>query len=205
MALVVGSLPDLGSPDRVAAFFASNGATLKFVIACVSLGFLFFLIYLGSLIDRLRCVEGSGPLAGTAFAAAVMFMTLFNAAVGLDAAAGLLYETASPDVVYALHTAAFVLAAPAAFVGVAFFCAIALLVFSVGALPRLVGWAALAAIVANACAIGGVFAASGPLNSGNGLLGGIVVPLFAWVLWIALDGYTTLRSSRAERQRVARP
>jgi hypothetical protein len=193
MAIVVGALPELDSADETERFLAAHGDALKLVIGFASLGFLFFLGYLGSLVERLSAADGSGPLARTAFASALMFMTLFNAAIGLDAAAGLLRESSTPEITHALHTAGFVLHAPAGFVGVAFFVATALLAFKVGALPRWLGWFAVVGVAANVGAIGGVFSASGPLNSGNGVLGGVALPLFAWVLWICLDSVATLR------------
>ena len=66
---------------------------------------------------------------------ALMFMTALNVALGLDIAGGLLVD-ADPSSTYALHTAAFLLAAPAAFAGVAFFVAVAAFAFQTGALPR---------------------------------------------------------------------
>ena len=102
---------------------------------------------------------------------ALMFMTALNIALGLDIAGGLLVD-ADPTSTYALHTAAFLLAAPAAFAGVTFFVAVAALGFETSALPRWSAWLAVAGVVANAGAVLGVFTLTGPLNSGNGLLGG---------------------------------
>ena len=196
MAIVVGALPELDSADQIEHFLAPHGDALKLVIAFASLGFVFFLGYLGSLVERLSAADGSGPLPRMAFASALMFMTLFNTALGLDSAAGLLRESSTPEITHALHsTAGFVLHAPAGFVGAAFFVATALLAFEVGALPRWLGWFAVFGVAANVGAIGGVFSASGPLNSGNGVLGGVALPLFAWVLWICLDSVATLRGA----------
>jgi hypothetical protein len=195
MVIILGALPELDSVGEVDRFFAANDDSLKPVIAFVSFGFLFFLGYLGSLVERLRAVDDSGPLARIVFASALMFMTLFTAALGLDATAVLFHETSTPELTHALHSAGFILHAPAGFVGAAFFIALALLAFEVGALSRWLGWFAVAGVAANAGAIGGIFSAGGPLNSGNGLLGGVALPLFLWVLWICLDSVATLRSS----------
>jgi hypothetical protein len=195
MALVVRELPELDSATDTNAFLNGNGDLLKTVIASVSVGFFCFLSFLAALVQHLDDVEGGGVLKWLGLASALMFMTLFNAAVGLDAAAGLLHETSTPEVTHAVHTAAFVLAAPAALVGVAFFFAVAAAAFDLGAFPRYLGWAGVLAAGANLLALGGIFAASGPLNSGNGALGGIVVPLFAWVVWILIAAVWMLRST----------
>lgn len=193
MVIVLGELPELDSVGEVDRFVAANDDSLKLVIAFVSFGFLFFLGYLGSLVERLNAAAGAGALARVVFASALMFMTLFCAALGLDAAAVLFHETSTPELTHALHGAGFMLHAPASFVGAAFFIALALLAFELDALPRWLGWFALAGVAANVGAIGGVFSAGGPLNSGNGVLGGVALPLSFWVLWICLDSVATLR------------
>src|SRR5215207_141128 len=139
MGLVVGDLPELDSAAEIDTFFSESGDLLKVVIACVGVGFFCFLSFLAALAQHLHVAEGGGVLKWLALTSALMFMTLFNAAVGLDAAAGLLHETSTPEVTHALHTAAFVLAAPAALVGVAFFVAVAAAAFESGPSPG--GWA----------------------------------------------------------------
>jgi hypothetical protein len=195
LGLVVGDLPELDSVAEIDTFFSESGDLLKVVIACVGVGFFCLLSFLAALAQHLQDAEGGGVLKWLALTSALMFMTLFNAAVGLDAAAGLLHDTSTPEVTHALHTAAFVLAAPAALVGVAFFVAVAAAAFDIGAFPRWLGWAGVLAAIANLLALGGIFSASGPLNSGNGALGGIVAPLFAWVVWILLAAVWMLRST----------
>jgi hypothetical protein len=87
---------------------------------------------------RLRQAEGSGPLTWIAFAGALMFMTSLNIAVGLSAA--LLSGRSGPDIAGALHSAAFVLAAPVALAGAPFFGATAGVSLTARAFPRFVGW-----------------------------------------------------------------
>jgi hypothetical protein len=200
MALVVGDLPALDSAADVERFFSDQGELLKVVIACVSVGFFFYLGFIAALVQHLQVADTPGTLTWLTFASALMFMTLFNAAVGLDAAAGLVFETSTTELTHALHTAAFVLAGPAALVGVAFFVAVAAVALACGGLARWLGWLAVLAAAANLGALGGIFSASGALNSGNGALGGIVVPLFAWVMWIFVAAVWMLGSAAQRPQ-----
>jgi hypothetical protein len=181
MGLVVLQAPDLGSSGEIHRFYSGHGDLLVVVALLVSVGFFFFLCFLGTLVDRLRGAEASGPLSWVAFASALMFMTSLNIAVGLVATAGLLSETTSPDALQAMHAAAFVIAAPAAPAGTAFFAAIAALSFGAAAFPRRLAWAAVIGALANVGALGGVVSLTGPLNAGNGIVGGPAVPVLAWV------------------------
>jgi hypothetical protein len=148
---------------------------------------------------RLRQAEGPGPLTWIAFAGALMFMTSLNIAVGLSAAAALLSGRSGPDIAGALHSAAFVLAAPVALAGAAFFGATAVVSLTAGAFPRFVGWGAVIAAVANIGAISGIFSLTGPLNSGNGAIGGIAAPVLAWVAWILLVSLWLLTGTPDQR------
>jgi hypothetical protein len=184
MLLIIPRLPDLGSPARVDDFYRSHGDLLKVVILLVSVGFFFFLCFLGTVVEHLRSVAIPGPLPWIAYGSALMFMTSLNIAVGLAATANLLHPTDSPDIVRAIHTAAFVLAAPVALAGTAFFAAISAMSFETSVFPRWLAWVAAVAALANLGAVGGVFSLFGPLNSGNGIVGGIAAPILAWLVWI---------------------
>jgi hypothetical protein len=199
MAVAIPRLPDLGSANRVAEFWRSNTALMRVVIVSVSVGYLFLLVFLGALTDRMRRFEGPGPLAFAAFGSAVMFMTLLNVAVGLDAAGGLLLPTAGPDATYLLHAAGFILAAPAAFAGVAFFAALAVLIRRTAVFPRWLGRLALLGAVGNVGAVGGSLTLTGPWNAGNGVLAGIAAPLGLFLLWTACASAWWLRDLRPGR------
>jgi hypothetical protein len=183
MAIAILRLPDLASAAEVNQFWDENLGLMQFVIASVSVGFLFLLVFLGGLAAWLQ--RAGSALAFTAFGSAVMFMTALNVALGLDIASGLLRENGSTETSYALHVAAFLLAAPAAPAGAAFFVAVAAACFVSDALPRFFGWLALIGVVANLGALAGVVSLDGPLNSGNGAIGGIAAPLGLYLLWIA--------------------
>ena len=111
-----------------------------------------------------------------------MFMTALNVALGLDIAAppaaGRIEGRAR-----ALHSAAFLLAAPAAPAGTVFFAALAFASFGKH-LPEPLGWLAVIGAIANIGALAGVVSLDGPLNSGNGVVGGIAAPLGLFLAWI---------------------
>jgi hypothetical protein len=193
MALVVLRAPDLSSAADIRAFYDANGDLLEVVAVLVGAGFFFFLNFLGTLMAGLRRVDPWGALRWVVLASALMFTTSLNLAVGLVAAARLLAGTVAPDGLLTIHAAAFVIAAPAAAAGTAFFVAITALSFTAAALPRWLGWAAVIGAVANAGALGGIASVSGPLNAGNGIIGGPAVPVIAWVGWILLASLHQLR------------
>lgn len=182
MGIAILRLPDLGSGAEVERFWQENLGFLQAVILSTSVGFLFLLVFLGGLAERLR--QADGALAFSAFGSALMFMTLLNVALGLDIAAGLLWERGQSESTYPLHSAAFLLAAPAAPVGAAFFVVIAYASFRRRVFARSLGWLAVVGVLANLGALGGLFSLTGPLNSGNGAIGGIAAPLGLYVAWI---------------------
>ena len=124
-----------------------------------------------------------------------MFMTALNVALGLDIAGGLLVDIDS-SATYVLHTAAFVLAAPAALCGTAFFVAVATLSVGSGVFPRWSAWIAVVGVAANVGAVFGVLTLSGPLNSGNGIVGGIAAPLGLFLVWVGAISLWWLRNTR---------
>ena len=193
MALVIPRLPDLDSAADVERFWDDNNGLMQAVFLSVSVGFLFFLTFLGALVGRLRASEASEALTWTAFGSALMFMTALNVALGLDIAGGLLVD-ADPASTYALHTAAFLLAAPAAFAGAAFFVAIAVFTWETGVFPRWSAWVAVVGVLANAGAVFGTLTLTGPFNSGNGIVGGIAAPLGLYLVWVFAISVWWIRS-----------
>ena len=193
IGLLVPQLPELGSAAAIERFYRNHQELLKVVILLFSGGFFFLLCFFGALVERLRRAEGSGPLAWIALGSGLLFLTSLNIAVGLVATAGLLSQANAPASAVTLHVAAFVLAAPAAPAGTAFFVAVALLAFATGVFPRWLAVASGIAALANLGALGGIFSLTGPLNSGNGLVGGIAAPILAWILWILLASLWLMR------------
>jgi hypothetical protein len=183
MAIAIPRLPDLGSAHDVQGFWRTNQGLMQGVILSVSVGFLFLLVFLGALVELVRTVDGAGAMAWIVLGSALMFMTALNVALGLDIAGGLLVDI-TPASTYALHTAAFLLAAPAAFAGATFFVAIAMFTWESRIFPRWSGWVAVVGVVVNAAAVLGILTLTGPLNSGNGIVGGIAAPLGLYLIWV---------------------
>ncbi len=183
MAPAVPGFPDLGSVEAVAGYWSTDLRLMQVVALSVSVGYLPLLVFLGALAARLGADPAVRVWSWTAVGAAIMFMTALNVAIGLVMAAGLVAAT-DPASAYALHVGGFVLAAPAAFAGVAFFVAVAVVAFGSDVLPRWSGWVALAGVLANVGAVGGIGTLTGPWNSGNGVIGGIAAPLGLFVVWI---------------------
>src|SRR5215207_464620 len=88
MAIVILRLPDLGSASDIERFWRENLGLVQAVILSTSIGFIFLLVFLGGLAERLHRVDAG--LAFTAYGSALMFMTALNVALGLDVASGLL-------------------------------------------------------------------------------------------------------------------
>jgi hypothetical protein len=176
MAVAIPRLPDLGSAQRIELFWRDNQTLMQGVILSVSIGFIFFLGFLGALVERLRSLVDAHAVVWVVFGSALMFMTALNVALGLVIAGGLLVE-ADPASTYALHTAGFLLAAPAALAGTAFFVAVIAITWQTEIFPRWSAWLAIVGALANVGAVFGIVSLSGPLNSGNGIVGGIAAPL----------------------------
>jgi hypothetical protein len=196
IALVVPGLPNLATAGGVDRFYAEHGELMKVVLGCVSVGFVFFFAFLGALIEQLRA-RSAGGWTWMASGGALMFITSLGVAVGLDAAAALMHGRAETHTVWVLHSAAFLLAAPAAGGGVAFFVAVAVLGLRSDALPRWSGLLSVMGVVLNAGALGGFFATAGALNSGNGLIGGLAGPVLIWLAWITSISLTWLNQPKA--------
>jgi hypothetical protein len=201
MAIAIPRLPDLDSMSEVNEFWEASFTLMQAVIASVSIGYLFLLVFLGGLAEWLR--RAGGALAFTTFGSAMIFMTALNVALGLDIASGLLQHEGRGASSYALHSAAFLLAAPAAPAGTAFFVALAFASFARDAFPRPLGWLAVIGALANIGALGGVVSLDGPLNSGNGVIGGIAAPLglyLAWILAVSVWWLTQKRPAAGEAE-----
>lgn len=182
MLVVIPRLPDLGSRGDVEAFWDENVRLMKLVILAAAVGYLFLLGFLGGLLSRLRQADAEGALPWVAFASLLMFTTALNVAIGLDMAGGLLLRSASGAATYTLHSAGFILAAPAALLGTAFFVAIAV----VGS-------------IVNLGALGGIFTLEGPLNSGNGSVAGIAGPVGVLITWTLAVSVSWLTSDGSDR------
>jgi hypothetical protein len=194
--VVIPRLPDLGSTKDVEAFWDENQRLMQVVIRAASVGYLFLLGFLGGLLGRLRQADPDGALPWVA--SLLMFTTALNIAIGLDIAGGLLLRSTNGSATYTLHSAGFILAAPAALLGTAFFVAVATVTFHTRVFPRATAWIAVVGGVLNVGAVGGIFTLEGPFSSGNGSVAGIAGPvgiLITWTLAVSVSWLTATAAS----------
>lgn len=178
MVVIIFRLPALSDPGAVFGYWSRWGGATQLVIASVVLGYPALLVFLADVRRRWREPAPVHTLVSqAAVVLLIMFVTCLNVSLGLASAGGQLIAIGHADVGYGLHVAAFILAAPATSLG-AGGCLGLLYGSWTGALqPRWLRWPALLAFVGNLGTLGGLFALDGVWNSGNGLLGGIAVPL----------------------------
>jgi hypothetical protein len=197
MAAVIPLFPDLDSRGEVVSFWQDHGTLTLRIMALVVAGYPLLLVFLADVATRAGRNEGRPVLTCAVLVAGVMFMTGLSAALGLAAAAGLIIRQGTDlSAAYGLHVGAFVLAAPFTGAGVAFFVFVALLAHRGYLEPRWLGWLALLGVLGNVGAIGGLFSLNGPGNSGNGILGGISLPLGTFVGWTVCASLSWLWESR---------
>lgn len=197
MAAVIPSFPDLDSRHAVVAFWQDHGTLTMRVIALVIVGYPLLLVFLADVASRAAANEVRPVLSWAALVAGVMFMTGLSVALGLVAAAGLIIDQGTDlSAAYALHVGAFVLAAPFTGAGVAFFVLVLILSQRGYLQPRWLRWPALLGLVGNLGPIGGLFTLTGAGNSGNGILGGILLPLGTFLVWTVCASGSRLRESR---------
>ena len=131
-----------------------------------------------------------------------MFMTALNVALGLEIAGGLLVEI-DPASTYTLHTAGFLLGAPAAFAGTAFFVGIAAITGNPA--PSRGGRGGWPWLGSSRPAVFGSLSLTGPLNSGNGIVGGIAAKLGLYLIWIFAVSVWWLRGEHTTQSSLIRP
>jgi hypothetical protein len=182
----VPALPALADPAEVGRFWAGYGAAVRWTIVAAAVGYPLLLVFLADVAER----SGFRRPVLAAVLNALVFVTALAVAFGLAGAGGLLDRDGYP-----LHVAAFLLAAPAAGCGTGMFVLLAVAAHRGWLRPRWLCWPACAAALANVGAFGGLFRLDGPWNSGNGLLGGIALPLGSFVGWVALACFAWLRPS----------
>ncbi|OFE15592.1 hypothetical protein BA895_22305 [Humibacillus sp. DSM 29435] len=183
MLAIVFRFPGLASEASVIAYWTMHEKTTQTVIALVALGYPGLVLFLVGLPYAWSMTSSAWARAATAMGC--MFITSLVVALGLASAAGQLIQASDSNahLGYGLHVAAFVLAAPAAGLGTGFFLAVIVSTFSVA--PRWLRVPAGIGALCNAGALGGHFDLAGPLNSGNGLLGGIALPLASLMVYVA--------------------
>ncbi len=201
--LALSVFPDASARNPVRDFYNHWSAWVLFGLVALTVFFFGQIWSLGWLTAAIRRVEGIGPYTWITFGAELMFMTVFNVEIGVWATAHLLADRIGDEALYVLHVAGFVIAAPVAFAGMAYFAAIIALQRATSMFPTYLVVIAAVAVVGNFGAVGGLFTVSGPLNAANGAIA-IGGPMLVWSLWYgALPGwYVRHQAAREERAPV---
>jgi hypothetical protein len=203
MLIVIPLFPDLDSQVEVAAFWREHGNLTLAIMASVVAGYRALAVFLAEIAVRAARSGAQIVLGWAAFAAGLMFTTGLAVALGLAASAGRLAEHgADPATAYGLHAAAFILAAPFTGAGTGFFLLLTALVQRGSLGPRWLRWPAIAGVAGNMGAIGGLYTLTGPGNSGNGILGGILLPLGTFLVWTLCASLAWLRTDDARGVRA---
>lgn len=198
MLLIVFRLPALDSEHAVDVYWHHHRTLTQVVIAMVVLGYPLLLVWLAEVRRRWGDHSPTGQLLGTTtHTAGLMFITTLNVALGLASAGGQLIGHGRRDLGYALHVGAFVLAAPATSLGVALCGGLAWAAWTGALSPRWLRWPTAVAAATNALTLGGLFTLTGSWNSGDGVLGGIALPLGTLTVVVVLASGSWLRDGHA--------
>ena len=197
MAIAIPRLPDLDSMAEVNRFWEDNFALMQAVIASVSVGFMFLLVFLGWLAEWLR--RAGGALAFTVFGSAVMFADCSQRRPRLGYRGG---TPAAGRIRAELVRAALRRVSPCRAGrtrGDGVLRRARLRVVRKAPSRGRSGWLAVIGAIANIGALAGVVSLDGPLNSGNGVVGGIAAPLglfLAWILSVQRPGGSCRKEER---------
>jgi hypothetical protein len=198
MGVIVWQLPHLSSAAEIERFYRSHAALLKVALGLASVGFFFFLTFLGVLVERLRQREGSGPLTWDRLWERADVHDLAQSRLGLGRSRPVAVGGQHLGHSTGVHAAHRRIRGrrPGRARRHHLLCRRCGLSFRAGAFPRWLAWTAVLAAVVNVGALGGIFSLTGPLNAGDGAIGGPAAPILAWVVWILLASIVMLRESR---------
>jgi hypothetical protein len=197
-------LPNIAGAEQAPAFLAAHLSEIRVALLLNSLGVVLVLWFLGTLLPRLRAVEGE-PARGSTIAAlgAAVGTPLLLGGFALIATTALSTSPSQADSVPALYTAAALMVAFGGGVLSLFFLGVAEVILRTHAMAKWLGLLALVPAVLCLLAFMTPFFDSGVMNAATGGLG-----LYAWyaaaLLWLLLaSGTMTLEEHR--RARADRP
>lgn len=195
MGAIILRFPDLDDVADIVSYWAELGTLTQIVIALTVAGYPFLLVFLAELKERWTSESpAQRRVAMATYTGGLMFFTCLNVALGLGSAGGQLSANpAHHELAFALHVAGWVLAAPAAGLGTTFGAGLVYAAWTKALSPGWLTWPALIMLISNAGALGGLFALTGPWNSGNGILGGIALPLGSVVIFVACASTAWIR------------
>jgi hypothetical protein len=191
-------LPTIENADSAPAYLAANLTSYRLETLFTTLGIVLFLWFVGTVQSTLRAAEGAHG-RGTALAVigASVGSALMLVGTTLSFTAGLSTSPSQASAVPAIYTASAVAFALGGGALSVFLFAVGKVVLTTGAMPRWLGWLALAAAVLASLAFMAPFFEAGILNAATCLLG-----RWAWwgafVLWVLLAGISLTVKERRQ-------
>lgn len=200
LLIVIPTPPDLNAPsDEWPKYFSDNQGEIRAGLVLVTIGWFFFIWFLGTVSSTLRIAAGTPRLPSIAFAGGILTAASFFIAITAIAVATLHPEVRSPELTRTLNDFAVMAGLPVIAGATAFFGAIALVIFrSASAFPVWLGWLAAAAAAVQPLAFGIVFTDEGAF-AGDGVLGLFVPLAVSLIAVVALSALLTAWARDAAR------
>jgi hypothetical protein len=198
--IVTPTPPDLNAAsDEWPRYFSEEQGAIRAGLVLVTIGWFFFIWFLGTVASTLRIAAGTPRLPSIAFAGGILTAGSLFMAITALAVATLHPETRSPELTRTLNDFAVMAGVPAIEGAVAFFGAIALVIFrSPSALPIWLAWLSATAAAVQLLSFGIIFTDEGAF-AGDGVLGLFIPLAVALVTVAALSALLTAWARDAAR------
>jgi hypothetical protein len=154
--LIVGETPDTDAPvNEVVSYYTKHDSDAQFAGAILALGAVMFLIFSSTLAGVLRKAQGgTGGSSAIAYSGGIVFATGIAIFAGLTFALGDVGQDIEPSAVQAIHVLNEDLFFPVAVGCEVFLIGAAAAVLKTGALPKWLGWLAIAGAVIGLTPVG---------------------------------------------------
>ncbi len=198
--IVTPTPPDLNAPsDEWPEYYGDNQGAIRAGLVLVTIGWFFFIWFLGTVASTLRIAAGTPRLPSIAFAGGILTAASFFIAIMAAGVATLHPETRSPELTRTLNDVAVMAGLPAIAGATAFFGAIALVIYrSESAFPAWLGWLSAVAAAVQPLAFGIVFTDEGAF-AGDGVLGLFIPLAVSLITVVALSALLTAWARDAAR------
>jgi hypothetical protein len=197
--IVLPTPPDLDAPAQDwASYFTSHHDAVRAGIVVVSVGFFFFIWFLGTLTSVLRIATGTPRLPSIVFAGGILAGGCLLLGATTEAVAAYRPQAVDPGLTRALADV-FLLSGVLAIPGfTAFFAAAAIVILRTGAFPGWLGWLLVAAAVVQPLTFGALFTKTGAF-AGDGVLGLFIPLIVSMIAIFALSALLTAWAREAAK------